>query len=79
MTESALRADSTLYPTQVKSSLLIILISCGKGHKRDPSDKICLSCGWEDMTGQRKRATITGNSKLKKQYLPSVKALTTET
>ena len=31
------------------------------------------------MTGQRKRATITGNSKLKKQYLPSVKALTTET
>ena len=38
MAESALRADSPLYPTLVKSSL-IILISCGKGHKGGPSDK----------------------------------------
>ena len=39
MAASALRADSTLYPTLVKTSLLIILISCGKGHKGGPSDK----------------------------------------
>ena len=39
MAASALRADSTLYPTLVKTSLLIILISCGKGHKGGLSDK----------------------------------------
>ena len=66
----------SLWPSQV-SSLFWSFV--GKVIKEALQTKNCLSCGWEDMAGQRIRATITGNSKLKKQYLLSVKALTTET
>ena len=66
----------SLWPSQV-SSLFWSFV--GKVIKEALQTKNCLSCGWEDMAGQRIRATITGNSKLKKQYLPSMKPLTTET